>query len=61
MKSSTNTGNWSQKNIYSMTIKVINEEKSLVCPTRLVPSELLERSDGWKAFRIEEALKAFAE
>ena len=65
MKSSTNMGNWSQKNIYSMTIKVINEEfsicklkdyaqidisepfvftgstdeeKTLVCPTRLVPS-----------------------
>lgn len=83
MKSSTNMGNWSQKNIYSMTIKVINEEfsicklkdyaqidisepfvftgstdeeKSLVCPTRLVPSELLERSDGWKAFRIEGVL-----
>lgn len=30
-----------------------DEEKSLVCPTRLVPSEVIERSDGWKAFRIE--------
>lgn len=33
-----------------------DEEKSLVCPTRLVPSESLERSDGWKAFRIEGVL-----
>lgn len=30
-----------------------DEEQSLVCPTRLVPSEVIERSDGWKAFRIE--------
>lgn len=33
-----------------------DEEKSLVCPTRLVPSDTLERSDGWKAFRIEGTL-----
>ena len=33
-----------------------DEEKSLVCPTRLVPSDPLERSDGWKAFRIEGVL-----
>lgn len=30
-----------------------DEEKSLVCPTRLVPAETLERSDGWRAFRID--------
>ena len=30
-----------------------DEEKSLVCPTRIVPSEVIERSDGWKALRIE--------
>ena len=30
-----------------------DEEKSLVCPTRLVPSEVIERSDGWNALRIE--------
>ena len=29
------------------------EERSLVCPTPLVPSDTLERSDGWRAFRIE--------
>ena len=33
-----------------------DEEKSLVCPTRLVPSDAIEQSDGWKAFRIEEVL-----
>ena len=29
-----------------------DEEKSLVCPTGIVPSDTLERSDGWRAFRI---------
>ena len=33
-----------------------DEEKSMVCPTRLVPSKAIERSDGWKAFRIEGVL-----
>jgi hypothetical protein len=33
-----------------------DEEKSLVCPTRLVPSDVIERSDGWKAFKIEGVL-----
>ena len=33
-----------------------DEEKSLVCPTPLVPAETLERSDGWRAFRIEGVL-----
>ena len=30
-----------------------DEERSLVCPTTLVPDETLECSDGWRAFRIE--------
>lgn len=30
-----------------------DEERSLACPTRFVPAETLERSDGWRAFRIE--------
>ena len=30
-----------------------DEEKSLVCPIRLVPDNTMERDDGWKAFRIE--------
>ena len=33
-----------------------DEEKSLVCPTDLVPSHAIEREDGWKAFRIEGVL-----
>ena len=33
-----------------------DEEKSLVCPIRLVPDNTVERDDGWKAFRIEGAL-----
>ena len=33
-----------------------DEERSLVCPSKLVPSETLERSDGWRAFRIEGVL-----
>jgi hypothetical protein len=30
-----------------------DEEKSLVCPTTLVPRNTTEREDGWRAFRIE--------
>ena len=33
-----------------------DEELSLVCPTTLVPDNTTERSDGWKAFRIEGVL-----
>ena len=33
-----------------------DEEKSLVCPIRLVPDNTIERDDGWKAFRIEGTL-----
>lgn len=29
------------------------EEKSLVCPTNVVPKRTVEREDGWKAFKIE--------
>ena len=29
-----------------------DEEKSIVCPTSLVPDNTIERNDGWKAFRI---------
>ena len=31
-------------------------EKSLVCPTRFVPANAVERNDGWRAFRIEGTL-----
>ncbi|WP_026527258.1 ACT domain-containing protein [Butyrivibrio sp. VCD2006] len=30
-----------------------DEEISLVCDTEIVPDNTTERSDGWKAFRIE--------
>ena len=30
-----------------------DEEKSLVCITRDVPPNVIERDDGWKAFRIQ--------
>lgn len=33
-----------------------DEEKSLVCLTSKVPSNVIEREDGWKAFRIEGVL-----
>ncbi|MBQ6578776.1 MAG: ACT domain-containing protein [Bacteroidales bacterium] len=33
-----------------------DEEKSLVCPSRLVPPDATECSDGWRAFRIEGVL-----
>lgn len=29
-----------------------DEEKSLVCPTAIVPQNTVERDDGWNAFRI---------
>ncbi len=34
-----------------------DEEKSLVCPTRLVPDNTVERDDGWLGFRIEGILE----
>lgn len=34
-----------------------DEEKSLVCPTNKVPSNITERDDGWKAFRIQGILE----
>lgn len=30
-----------------------DEERSLVCPTVMVPGNTVARSDGWRAFRIE--------
>ena len=33
-----------------------DKEKSMVCPTRLLPPNVVERSDGWRAFRIEGVL-----
>ena len=33
-----------------------DEERSLVCPTSLVPSNTTERNDGWRCFRIKGVL-----
>lgn len=33
-----------------------DEERSLVCPTELVPDNTIERSDGWRAFRVQGVL-----
>ena len=33
-----------------------DEERSLVCPRNLVPDNTTERSDGWRAIRIEGVL-----
>ena len=33
-----------------------DEEKSLVCITKNVPDNVIEREDGWKAFRIQGVL-----
>lgn len=33
-----------------------DEELSLVCSTETVPDNVLERDDGWKAFRIQGVL-----
>lgn len=30
-----------------------DEERSLVCPADKVPPDVIEREDGWKAFRIQ--------
>ena len=34
-----------------------DEEKSLVCITSDVPSNIIERDDGWKGFRIQGVLE----
>ena len=33
-----------------------DEERSLVCPTELVPGNTIERNEGWRALRIEGVL-----
>lgn len=46
--------NYSQVDIESdyCFIAKTDEENSLVCITSLVPTNTVERDDGWKAFRI---------
>lgn len=33
-----------------------DEERSLVCQTENVPDNVIERDDGWRAFRIDDVL-----
>lgn len=33
-------------------IATTDEEKSLVCPTEMVPANAVQREDSWRAFRI---------
>lgn len=49
------TGNISAKDLGSefCFIGKTDEEISLVCPTENVPEGVIERDDGWKAFRIQ--------
>lgn len=46
---------YSQINLESNNIFLskTDEENSLVCPTTLVPNNIIMKEDGWKAFRIE--------
>lgn len=37
-------------------IEKTDEEKSLVCITKDVPANTIQREDGWKAFRIQGVL-----
>lgn len=37
-------------------VEKTDEEISLVCITDDVPNNIIERNDGWKAFRIQEIL-----
>ena len=41
---------------YSFIAKT-DEEKSLVCITSEVPANVIQRDDGWKAFRIQGVLE----
>lgn len=45
--------NWESKFCF---IGKTDEEISLVCPTMDVPSNAIEREDGWRAFRIQGVL-----
>lgn len=45
--------NWNAAYVF---IGKTDEEKSLVCVTEEVPENVIEREDGWKAFRIQGVL-----
>ena len=46
--------NWNAEYVF---IGKTDEEKSLVCVTGEVPKNVIEREDGWKAFRIQGVLE----
>ncbi len=46
--------NWNAEYVF---IGKTDEEKSLVCVTGEVPENVIEREDGWKAFRIQGVLE----
>ena len=43
-------------NVQFTFISKTDEENSLICPTEMVPSNTIERNDGWKAFRVQGTL-----
>ena len=45
-----------EPNVRFTFISKTDEENSLVCPTGMVPSNTIERNDGWKAFRVQGTL-----
>ncbi len=45
--------NWADKYLF---IGKTDEENSLVCSVESVPDNVLERDDGWRAFRIQGVL-----
>lgn len=51
----TNIANVNFKDEYWFLSKT-DEEISLVCQTRFVPDNSIEKDDGWKAFRIQGVL-----
>jgi len=44
---------WANLDAEYVFIGKTDEEKSLVCLTKDVPANVIERDDGWKAFRIQ--------
>ena len=39
---------------------ITQRERSLVCPTRMVPANTLAREDGWRGFYVDEGILDFS-
>ncbi len=39
---------------------IAHRERSLVCPTRMVPANTLAREDGWRGFYVDEGILDFS-